>query len=125
MNNLGKIDPEALRQQEEKAETLNQDVKGLKERRIDLEKEVTILNKLVANYKAAEKRGETTEKNRFVYETIQDRLDVIKDEIETICQQYSHQVHELLSIDSQGKFVSETTVGEIQPLIRRQPGYGF
>lgn len=117
MNKPNHIDSEALRQQDAKAEMLNQEVNKLKERGLELNDEMEILTKMIARHKAMELRGKVTEKDNLVYQAVQDRLDVIKDEIETMRQQYGHQVHELLSIDRHGTFISQTSPDDVMPLV--------
>jgi len=117
MNNLNEIDTDALRQQDEKAEMLNQEVRVLKERGMDLNDEMEILKRMMERHEDLEKKGRATKKDCLVYEAVKDHLGVLEAEIETMRQQYGFQVNELLSIDRHGTFISETSPDDVKPLI--------
>jgi hypothetical protein len=117
MKNLNTVDSEALRQQDEKAEMLNQEVRELKDRGMDLNDEMEILKRMMERHEDLVKKNKATEKDCLVYQAVKDRLSIIEAEIEVMRQQYGFQVNELLSIDRHGTFISETSPDDVKPLI--------
>ena len=111
------IDNEALRQQDERAEILKEDVKKLKDRGLELNDEIEILKRMMERHEDLVKKGKATERDCLVYNAVKDQLGVLEAELEVMREQYGEQVNELLSIDRHETFKNETSPDDVAPLI--------